>query len=117
MKNAYTTFILLALFSLTACDKDTLYSEDFVLAIDFDFELITQACFAEKSLITLEIEEAEKYSYLWEINGAKGGHQQSPSICYCGTEAKVKVTRLSDGLAREKTIDLPACPFVNAEDK
>ncbi len=109
-------FILLSLFSLTACDEDPLAMEAMTPLADFDFELTMQACFAEKSLIILDIEASEKYSFLWEINGSKGGHEQSPSICYCGTEATVSVTRMEDGLRKKKSINLPACESIGQEE-
>ena len=116
-------FILLFLFPLISCEEDASAIEEMnaLAAVNhleaFDFELLTQACFVEKSLIILDIESPEKYSYLWVINELKGGHEQNPSQCYCGTKATVNVTRMEDGLRKEKSINLPACEGEAVENK
>lgn len=50
----------------------------------------------------------DRYSYLWEIDGGKGGH--APDLkCVCGKVAVLTVTDSQTGLSRSKQIELLPC--------
>jgi hypothetical protein len=66
----------------------------------FRAELLQSPCFAGGTNLEVFLpgygQASREFSYLWEIDGGKGGHL--PTIqCACGKEAKVKVTQLATG--------------------
>ncbi len=66
----------------------------------FRAELLQSPCFAGGTNLEVFLpgygEASREFSYLWEIDGGKGGHL--PTIqCACGKEAKVRVTQLATG--------------------
>ncbi len=63
--------------------------------------------------MSVNIAHPKKYTYLWEINGGPGGHQMKVD-CVCGSYAKVRVMRLSDGRQVSKTMSLPKCKEAGA---
>lgn len=50
----------------------------------------------------------ERYSYLWEIDGGKGGHAADLK-CACGKVAKLTVTDSQTGLSQTKQVALLPC--------
>lgn len=75
----------------------------------FDFLLIKSDCFSGG--IALEARpkpNTQGYAFLWEIDDLAASHYYKTG-CICGTYAKVRVTRLSDGAIASKTTKLPPC--------
>ncbi len=50
----------------------------------------------------------DRYSYLWEVDGGKGGHAADLK-CACGKVAKLTVTDMKTGLSHTKQIELLPC--------
>ena len=66
----------------------------------FRAELLQSPCFAGGTNLEVFLpgygQASREFSYLWEVDGGKGGHL--PSLqCACGKEAKVRVTQLATG--------------------
>ncbi|MBK8555157.1 MAG: hypothetical protein IPL65_05010 [Lewinellaceae bacterium] len=81
----------------------------------FDFEIMRSVC--DRSGVSLEVfipgntcgDTRETYTYLWELDGGKGGHE-SKVECTCAKEVKVIVTKSSTGERVTKMIRLqPTC--------
>jgi len=50
----------------------------------------------------------DQYSFLWEIDGGKGGH--APDLqCACGKVAELTVTDIKTGLSQTKRLELLPC--------
>lgn len=83
----------------------------------FQVEIIQSPCFAEGNNLEVFIpgwgQGTREFSYLWEIDGNKGGHLPSVT-CACGKEARVRVTHLPSGESVVKIIKLSPC---NDSDK
>lgn len=67
---------------------------------EFRAELLQSPCITGGTNLEVFIpgygKASQAFSYLWEIDGGKGGHL--PSLqCACGKEAKVRVTQLATG--------------------
>ncbi|MBK9013776.1 MAG: hypothetical protein IPM82_06640 [Saprospiraceae bacterium] len=79
----------------------------------FDYNIISSFCYADGLSLGVNIAYPKKYTYLWEINGGPGGHNITVD-CVCGSYAKIRVMRLSDGLQVSKIIFLPKCKEAGA---
>jgi hypothetical protein len=83
-------------------------------AVDFRAELLQSPCFAGGTNLEVFLpgygQASREFSYLWEIDGSKGGHL--PNVqCACGKEAKVRVTQLATGESITLVAKLnSACP-------
>ncbi len=90
-------------------------------AVDFTARILQSPCFAGGTNLEVLLpgygEGSREFSYLWEIDGGKGGHL--PSIqCACGKEARVRVTQLATGKSMTLIAKLNAtCPGGDATNK
>jgi hypothetical protein len=50
----------------------------------------------------------DQYSFLWEVDGGKGGHTADLK-CACGKTAKLTVTNIKTGLSYTKRVELLPC--------
>jgi hypothetical protein len=96
----------------TPVEKTTSNLQNRPAQVPMNFTLVLNNCFAGGAGVSVNIEKPQNYSYLWEVNGAPGGHYISTSSCNCGGIAKVTVTHLADGLSMSKSVNLPACNSV-----
>jgi hypothetical protein len=69
-------------------------------AVDFTARILQSPCFAGGTNLEVIIpgygKDSREFSYLWEIDGGKGGHLASIQ-CACGKIARVRVTQLATG--------------------
>ena len=66
----------------------------------FRAKILQSPCYAGGTNLEVYIigygSSSREFSYLWEVDGKKGGHQPKLS-CICGKSARVRVTRLATG--------------------
>ena len=66
----------------------------------FHAQILQSPCIAGGTSLEVYIpgsgHASREFSYLWELDGGKGGHQPKQT-CICGKWAKVRVTRLATG--------------------
>ena len=107
--------ILLAIELVAQAEITSLFEQKTSAKINdlFDYNIISSFCYADGLSLGVNIAYPKKYTYLWEINGGPGGHNITVD-CVCGSYAKVRVMRLSDGLQVSKTMSLPKCKEASA---
>lgn len=95
--------------ALSACTKDhsSIFPEE-----PFTIKVERITCFNGGTSLWVNMPNPEQYEYRWEVNGAEGGRAYQTQRCRCITQAKVKVTRISDNLSRTKEfLNVSGCQF------
>lgn len=84
----------------------------------FFFDVLQSTCFAGGTTLQVFIPDANlqgaqsEYSFLWEIDGKKAGHQSKIECC-CGKEAIVRVTKIRTGETGKRILKLSTCKNTN----
>ena len=115
-------FIFMVLF-FSSCEKSNLeYIDAPIASIDkvstaepIQFSLVLTHCFAGGANVTVDLDNPEKYTFRWEVNGEYKGQNISTDACGCGGIAKVTITRLSDKKSISESVGLPACKTADTQ--